>query len=260
MNNILKSDFYRLFKSKSYYICTIVALLLMVTNIFIYKWQWETFSEQLGMETFPYKDGITYGLTVFSNGNILMIIAIFTAIFVTAEFAHGTMKNAVSKGFSKLQIYLSKLVTMTVAVILILLVNFIVSTIAGVIVIGSLGEFTGEFVAIMFKTIGIELLLNFALTAVLVLIAMVVRNLGGVIAIDIIGVFSLGSLIYIALELLVDGKIKFTQYSLMNNISFYNMNTTAMGSDYLRSTIVAVAFLVITTILGIVAFKKSDVK
>lgn len=261
MNRLIQSDFYRLFKSKSYYICTGVALFLLITNVLLANWLTISAGEENPMYAiFPYKDGISYGLTVFSNSNILMIIAIFTAIFVTAEFAHGTMKNAVSKGFSKLQIYLSKMITMTAAAFLVFLVSFIAAVITTTIITGTVGEFTGEYVGYIFKTIGIELLLNVALTSVLVMVSMIFRNLGGVIAIDIIGVLTLGTLIFSLLELLFDGKIKFTEFSLLNNISLYAINQAVDGSDYLRSTIVAIAFLVVSSALGIFAFKKADVK
>ncbi|HWT76912.1 MAG TPA: ABC transporter permease subunit [Mobilitalea sp.] len=261
MNNILKSDFYRLFKSKSYYICAGVAVFLLVLNICLAKWLIVSTNQgDVANTILPYKDGISYGLTVFANSNILMIIAIFTAIYITAEFAHGTMKNAVSKGFSKLQIYLSKLTVMTVAAFLILFVTFLAGVISASIITGTVGDFTSKYIEYILKIIGIELLLNLALTSVLVMVAMVFRNLGGVIAIDILGVLSLGTLIFNILELIFDGKIKFTEYSLLNNISFYFQNQTATGSDYLRSTIVGIAFLVVFAALGTLIFKKADVK
>ena len=264
MKNLLQSDFYRLFKSKSFYICAAVSALLFAAGIFILDWSYQLMSEQStnanAMFTLPYSDGISYALTVFEDSNVLMIIAIFTAVFITAEFSHGTMKNAVSKGFLKLEIYLSKLISMIVATLVIFLITFVAGLISGTIVMGSMGDFTGEFVGYMFKNIGIELLLNLALTAVLIMVAMIVKNLGGVIAIDIIGVMLFEQLLFQLLEFLVHSKIEFSKFSLMKNISFYLMNQTAVGSDYLRSTIVGIAFLVVASALGMFVFQKSDVK
>jgi ABC-2 type transport system permease protein len=207
----------------------------------------------------PFKDGISYGLSALSNGNVQMLLAIFTAIFITSEFSHGTMKNVVSKGFLKLQIFFSKLITMIIAVYIIILANIIVGTLSATIVTGTVGDFTGEFVGEMLKTVGIELLLNAALAAVFVMVAMVIRNLGGAIAVSILGVLTLAPLIYTALEVFIKSKIDFTEFSLLFNIMFY-INETAAGSDYLRSSIVGIIFIVATTALGIFAFKKSDVK
>lgn len=260
MSNLLRSDFYRLFRSKSFYVCTVVAMGLIALNIFLLDWASRVAGEGVNLDVSTlYKDGISYGLTAFSNGNVQMILGIIIAIFVTAEFSHGTMKNVVSKGFPKLQIYLTKLISMTVASYIIIIATFVVGTISAIIVTGTLGDLNGEYISKIVKTIGIELLLNTALTALILLVSMVVRNLGAAIAINIIGIMSFGPLIFSILEYVVKGKIKFTEYSLLNNIAFY-ANNTAKGSDYLRSLIVGLIFLAVSTVLGIYAFKKSDVK
>ncbi|MDF2944896.1 MAG: putative rane protein [Herbinix sp.] len=265
MINLLQSDFYRLFKSKAFYICTAVAAFLVSLSIFILDWSLSVASninttETVNM-TFPYKDGISYGINAFSSGDVHLFIAIFTAIFITAEFAHGTMKNVVSKGFSKVQIYLSKVITMTAASFIMIFTMFIIGTISATIVTGVFSESSGTLIAQMFQIAGIELFLHTALTAVFVMIAMTVRNSGGVIAINIVGVMSLSSLIYVALSYLFHNKINFSDYSLMYNIQlFNNMNLTVTGLDYLRSILVGAAFLAAFTIGGIFLFKKSDVK
>lgn len=261
MKNLLKSDFYRLFKSLSFYICAAVAVLLFGVTIFLMDWTNKMMASQ-DNTTIPlaFNNGLEYAATAFMNSNILMIIGIFSAIFVTAEFAHGTMKNAVSKGFARLKIYLSKLITMVSAAFLIMLVSFIIGWVCATIVTGAAGGFTGDFILYLLKTAGIELLLITAFAAVLVMIAMIVRNLGGVIAIDVIGVMSLEMPLFLALQYLFRNKIEFSEFSLMYNILFYQMNTGATESDYLRSAIVGVVFLALSTALGIFLFRKSDVK
>jgi len=256
MKNLLKSDFYRLFKSKSYYICMLVAAALIIVGLVISN---ALSKQDVAYATLLNKDGMSYGLKTFGDGNVIMIMSIFISIFVTAEFSQGTMKNVVSKGFSKVQVYLSKLVTMTVATYIAFLVAFIVSVVGGSIITGKFGDFTGAFVGIAMKTIGIELLLTLAMTAVFVMIAMVFKNLGGVIAINIIGVFTFLNLIFSALQYLVDNKIKFTEFSLSYNMSLYGVDQVA-GSIFLRSTIVGLVFLAVFTALGLWLFKKADVK
>lgn len=265
MINLLRSDFYRLFKSRAFYICTIVSVTLLAASIFIMDWSIRM-TANLGNENsinllMPYQDGISYGMIAFSGGDVHLFMAIFIAIFITAEFSQGTMKNVVSKGFSKTQIYLSKVITMTTASFIMIFSMFVFGTLAATFVIGSFGDITGSFLGQMLKTIGIELLLHTALTAIFVMVAMTIRSSGGVIAINIIGVISLSSLIYTALNYLFKNKIDFSQYSLMNNISLYhNMNPSVTGEDFLRSFLVGVAFLAVITIGGIFIFKKADVK
>lgn len=261
MRNLVRSDLYRMFKSKSFYICNLVAWFLIAINIFMLEWA----NNMLGAENemyseLPFKDAITYGITSFSNSNMHTILAIFAGIFVCAEFAHGTMKNVVSKGFSKVHIYFSKVITMIVASFITMLSCVVIGTLSATIVMGSVGDFSGEYVLTTLKNMGIELLLIAALTSVLVMVAMVVRNLGGVIAINIVVIVMIAPILFIVLEYLTRKKIKFTEFSIINNLAVYYQNDAMPGTDYLRSAIVAVVFLVATCGLGLLAFKKSDVK
>jgi ABC-2 type transport system permease protein len=132
--------------------------------------------------------------------------------------------------------------------------------VCGSIVIGKFGSLNGEFGSYVLKTLGIELFLYIALTALLLMVAMTVKNLGGVIAIGVIGIISFENVLFALLELAVDGRIKFSEFSLIYNTLFYRMNMEAAGSDYIRSLIVGTVFLLAATTFGIFMFKKSDVK
>lgn len=261
MLNLLKSDFYRLFKSKSFYICTIVYTILRIASAVIMEFTVRLIANNANVTTVPgsvLKDGISYGLTSFTQGGANLYIAIFVAIFITADFTHGTMKNVVSKGFSKLQVYLSKIVTMMAVTYLMLLTSFIFSTITATILTGKFGTFTLTYVGQIFQVIGIELLLYAALVAVFTMIAMVVRNAGGTIAINIVGIVMVGPVIFQVLELFVK-KIHFTDYELSQNIISF-INLTPNSEDVIRAIIIGLAYFVVTTGVGILAFTKSDVK
>jgi len=92
------------------------------------------------------------------------------------------------------------------------------------------------------------------------MIANTVRNNGGVIAINIIGVLFMSYVLYWALELLFKNKIKFSLYSVQNNISLFAQNFAPPGEDILRAVLVGLGFFVVTTAIGIFAFNKMDVK
>lgn len=256
MLNLLRSDFYRLFKSKSYYICMGVEFALALLQIVIMYIMNKTNASPVIPMDF---NGSSFGMSLITGGNIPMMLGISTAIYVTADFSHGTMKNVVSKGFSKILIYLSKLITMIAASYLFIFATMLVGTISATILSGKLGDFTGEYVGVIFKTIGIELLLYTALTSILLLFSMVVKNLGGVIAINMIYILIFEQLFYYLLQVIAKDKILFTKYGLLNNIAFY-AGDTVVGADYLRSALVALITLVITIASGMFLFKNSDVK
>jgi len=259
MVSILKADFFRLFKSKSFYICALVSAVLFGLAIFVLDWSIKVTAAQGFEMAFPYNDALSYGIVSFMDGTVHMITGIFVAIFVTSEFSHGTMKNVVSKGFSKVYIYLSKLIAMTVAEYIIVFATFVTGTLCAWIVTKEFGSLSGDFGEYFFKSIGIELYLSFALIALMLMVSMSIKNMGGSIAINILGVMSLGNILFSLLEYMVNGKIKFSKFSLIYNISFYT-KMGASGSDYIRSLIVGAVFLIVSTVLGILIFKKSDVK
>ncbi len=258
MSKLIKADLYRLFRTKSYYICTGILLVMSILSLLIMKGT-EIF---LGEVVFSLLEltGISYGASAVAGGDIVIFTAIFISVFITQEFVFGTMKNVVSKGFSRVKIYLSKLITMIVATAIMLIALFIVSTVAATIATGELGEITGTFVLEFLRMFAIELLLYSALSSVFVMIAMIVRSNGATIAINIIGVIMFSSLIYELVSLLFKRKYNFYDYSLLNNINTYYINMSPAFEDIIRSIIVGVAFLTVSTLIGVLVFRKTDVK
>lgn len=266
MANLLKSNFYRLFRSRAFYICAIVYTGLMSLSVLMLKLL-DNLNEGLSgdvVSSFPYKDGISFGIMHFSDGEVLLFLAVFVSIFVTAEYTYGTMKNIVSKGFEKHKIYLSYVITLTVAAYIMIAVCFLITTITGSIVTGSIGSFNGPFLLKTLRSVVIEMLLHSAITSVFVMIAMSIRSNGGVIAINIC-ILMFGNLIYGILNLIVqnllkiDTELNFMDYGLQSNI-YEAGNTLLNGGEIIKPILVGLCFFVVSTALGIIAFRKSDVK
>jgi len=257
MSNLLKTDFYRLFRSKSFYICGFIAFALFDLGL-ILIYLLSNMAAVNGAEISVAKSGIEFGLNAFPDMDSQIILSIIIGIFITSEFSHGTMKNVVSKGFSRIQIYFSKLITMIAATYMIILVTFLTGTIGASIITGKIGDFSSNSIAKYARTIGIELLLYAALTALLVAVGMLIRNLGGVIAINIVGIIIFIPIILNILQAISNDKIKFMDFTLMSNMSLYVVN--AEPAAYLRTFIVALAYFAVPTALGVFAFVKADVK
>jgi len=79
---------------------------------------------------------VTFLELTLALGFLPTLFAIFVSLFVAGEFHNGTIKNYVSKGFNRIQIYLSKLVICGVAVLIMYIVNVIFSCIARTIIWG----------------------------------------------------------------------------------------------------------------------------
>lgn len=261
MGRLLRSEFYRLFKSISFFVCTLIIIVLSVGSAFLYEWSYRIAQQQGFSGMMPlYEDGISYGLMTFSGGNTLILMAIFITIFVTSEYAHGTMKNTISKGYQRYQIYLSKLITMLVGTSLILIVMFVTGVITGSLIRGSIGDLSGDKFGILLATLGIQLLLHAAFVAVFVMIANTIRNNGGVIAINIVGILIVFPLIFQALDLIFTNKVVLSKYSMQMNITLFGQLTQLQSEAVIRAVLLGAAYLVATTVIGIFAFNKTDVK
>ncbi|MDF2543722.1 MAG: putative rane protein [Herbinix sp.] len=267
MKNLLRSDFYKLFKSKTFYICALVASVLSAASIFILKWANSVMQSQGVVEdpatgavinVLPYKDGLSFGIAVFSDNTIPLFIGIIISILLSAEFTHGTMKNVVSKGFARHKVYLSKFLTMVTAAVIFMIIVSIVATLSASIALGAFGTLSGTLLLQLIRVWGIEILLVSAFVSVFVMVAMVVRNNGGVIAINIC-LLLFANLVYSLLELIFRHKIPFSDYSLLVNMASM-ANFQPEGEVIVRAIIVGVCFLAVSLFIGLSMFRKVDVK
>ncbi len=110
--NIIKSELYKLKKSKSFCICLSICVAFAA---------FMAYAIQLGVSR---GDGEFVGMGhsgVEMIGHSLSInihqifLAMFISIFVSSEFHNGTMKNYISKGVNRVGMYLSKLAVCGVA-------------------------------------------------------------------------------------------------------------------------------------------------
>ena len=234
MSKLLKADIYRLFRTKAFYVCLIIMYCIIGLNAVIIK-----MSHTLGIEgEIANYNGITFGLEMLTISNIKLFMGIFIAVFVASEFNFGTMKNLVSKGFDRAKIYLSKLITMSIASIIMVMNMFLVAILVVTFATGELGEITSSYLLEILRLLAIELLLYVALGSVFLMIAMVIRSSGGAIAINILGVITFYGLIYELLNRLFKEKYNFHIYSLQGNIMNYYNNISPPLEDMIRSIVV----------------------
>lgn len=129
MSGLLKSDFYKLSKMKSFPICLLIVVALTVGSVFI-----QDYSAQFLGEGIVY-NGSNQLLSTFA-GDCKIFIAIVVSIFAASEFGFGTIKNIASRGFSRISIYFSKLIVSCFIALMIQLVYSIAYTSTATILMG----------------------------------------------------------------------------------------------------------------------------
>ena len=271
------AETYKLKKSKSFYICTIVTaafvflmygMLLMADNI-----QKGKIENGTGGVVVSINDKITDSedqsiwdtisiadlmQQVFSGDVIGCILAIFCSIFVIGEFSSGMLKNITGKGCSRCSIYVSKLAATVLAAVLIALTGMVTVLLAGRIFIGP-NVLSDSLLKNLPVYAGLQLLMVTAIVSLFVWIAQVSRNLAADISIGICTAFLPALLLNVVDMRFADTGIIPSEYWPFTRIA--SCPFSEITASYIAETIfVAVFWTVLTTILGIWHFYKTDIK
>jgi len=112
MTNLLRADFFRLRRDRSFWIC-IAAVLIMSAGMVFY-WCWDdvvTLDSIKGLEYY-------YFLTVVLLG---LFQSVFGCLFLNTEYGEGTVRNKLSVGHTRREVYLSHFFTIEIASLLMVL-------------------------------------------------------------------------------------------------------------------------------------------
>lgn len=264
MLNVLRADFYKLRKSKAFWICTLVGIVVAVLMVVAVQAGISRSLARADTSSPEYQQMLamsksvsgTWAITEFlPQGNFILILAgVFVAIFISAEFGYGTMKNTLSRGAERVSVFASKYITCAVGALFMLVMFIAALLVSGTIVWGFGSVAAGGFVVMVL----LQMLLMLAFTAVFVFISMTVRSSGGAIATNIISVMIVSTLLQ-ALSMLFGSNTDLSQYWLTGAISTLATYTPASG-DVIRGVIVALAWGIVTSAAGLVLFRKTDVK
>ena len=162
MFKLLDAGFSRMKKSK-------VSILLLIYTIGI----------ALFMLYTQYSDMKEYGETIiihqlFVNSITIIgaVIAVFICLFIGTEYSDGTLRNKIIVGASRIKIYLSNLIIVSITTLLSEILYLIIIAIIGIPIFGGLNMSLGNFALIFVDIIGII----FVFSAIFTFISMLVSN------------------------------------------------------------------------------------
>jgi ABC-2 type transport system permease protein len=251
MLNLLRSDFYKLKRSKSYYICLGIIALFVAYIISDFSSS-KHIKEELSPSTFHWIY-MLFQERAFLPYFVPLLQSIFITMLITTEYATGTIKDPVSLGFSRSKIYLSKLSMVSLATIFMLLLAIIVSGLTSILVFGFYGTFTFLDMLLFIRMFLIQIVLYTAYASLFLLISFLIKNIGGTMAFTIIFSLVLGSLASMVGNSLI-GRI----------LLIMNFSPTALPhpsqTDLMLAMVVAISYLILTTGIGLYIFNKRDIK
>ncbi len=277
MIHLIKGEFYKVYKSRAFYVCCILAaaFIVFLYGMLIMADKIErgelangaggvyVSGDAMQESPLPLMEQITI-LEILQQmfGNCACFITIiFAAIFVVGEYTNGAVKNAVGKGYARWKIFMAKYIAAAGVSVILLILTVITTVLCGA-AIGKGGEISGSFFQDLFLFSGIQLLLGVALNGVIVAVCELCRSLGAGITIGI-AIASFSPLITGALDMAIalvlpQSNFKISSYWVMNLIT--ECPVREIGGDFIiRAVLMSIVWIAVTAGAGIYHMKKADV-
>lgn len=175
MNNLLKLEFTKLKRQKSFFVCTII----MVALIFLSMLTAKALANASPEITAEFKaSGIESLISGMNNSSFTLIASIFTVLFVCEDYDSQTVKNIYARGYSRKSVYLSKMISVFVGTTVMFVIVELAALGLGTAFfgLGELGNF--KFLAV----VGTQYVVVMANIALAFVIASLFRRNGGSIA------------------------------------------------------------------------------
>lgn len=281
MLNLIRSDIFKLRKAKYFWILLFINILLAVGTVYLldftYKLAGDSMEAQLTQEQATLDDagmnvsveGIPTGhdqlsasgqLLTFFAGNTTLLMSVLISLFVGSEFNNGTVKIIASRNYSRLKIYLSKLLVGILASILFTLVFVLAATLTATALWG-FGDVSGSYASQLLLKGALELLLGASYVSLFVMFSFLIRQNGGSLAANIC-FLEFTSLVVTLGEMLIHHFLGRT-VTLSDYLPDMCMTALTQNPDrntLLRAALVGVCFLLVPAVLGAASFRKRDIK
>lgn len=266
MNKLLKADFFALIKSKLTYILLGICVFIPLLTVFLYLGISKMLEGDIlgelglgGMANFYSARTIMFGGFSLSN-NTGLIIPIFVGIFTMMDIRNGTIRNKVIFGESRIKIYFSHLIVSITFSVIACIITFLVLA-GGSLIFFEYGvEFTGDEALNFIRCLVIGLLTFAFIATVSTFLALVTKNLALTIILTLLISMGLG----LITTLLIGVSSSSYKYLIYFVPTFANSVVVQSGEltreVFTYGLISYLGFSAINIILGIILFKKEDLK
>lgn len=175
MVRLLRANFARLWKTRSFWVCMIISAGLGLAN----------FLTSYSVNTECVKN---FGAELMSDGsNILLFISIFAALFLGTDYSNGTIRNKLVIGHTRSEIYFSNLITTAAGGLMLLAAAWLVVFVTGLCLGGEMGMPAEELMLKMLICISAVI----AVSAIFTLLGMLIPSKSSIVTITLVLTFVL---------------------------------------------------------------------
>ena len=260
MAELLAEGFRRLFKGKRFYMLMGVMAGFSVLMALIY-----TAMNSLIRSEMEYEDDATEMLSgyltkadrlLFSNSGLLVLLVGITAgMLIVQDFRNNTVRNKIIIGHSRTSIYLTNLIISVVVMLIYEAVFLIFTIVFGGILLGFNDFPSKKIIVNLLLLLPVEL----AMTSLVVFLCNTMKNVGGfVLSITMHYIVSMFSI-----ALLLFSKHPKIQEFIQEAVPSFQMDMLGVDGipeHWLRMMLIMFAITIISTLGGILLFKKTDLK
>ena len=249
MNNLIKFEFRKLFKSKSFYICLAVCLGLVLLGGLTTKVIIENSEGNIDL---PSKYSMLQG--AISSANIVLISGIFTAIFVCEDETLGTIKNIYAKGYSRGSVFISKYITSLVAILIFTFGSMLIAYLFGLL---TWPNATTSIDNLFLDIVG-QVLSIVAYQSIFFAISSKFGKIGSSIAFNIVGPMLVGMVLTMADAFLKLEDFKLSSYwidSLLTNLG----QTTVISQNITTAIVMGIIYSITFVGVGFMLNKKKEI-
>ena len=257
MLNLIRADLYRILRSKALWITFSVLVVFVVasgmTGVIGTIGMYNSALEDLN----TLKSGSMLQLGQMAAGDDLFYFFLpILVVVVTTDFTNGTVKNTLGKGCSRVTYYCSKLIlSMVVCSVFVVMFNTF-PLLVGTLLYG-LGDYFETYN--YFRILATQIPLYLAVVSLGCFIALTVKKTASLNAIYI-PMFIVAQIVITILVNLNSKFIALMDFELSMGVRKYALVETITNNDILAKWGLGIIVIVITTVLGIILFRRSEIK
>ncbi len=254
MKDLLKFEFRKLLKQRSFYVCLIIAVAGVFLAALLEKLSTKIFEVEIdGESILPELSFNAFFLSAARAGNFSILAAVFIGIVANEDFERRTIKNVYAKGYSRTQVYFSKLIYCVTCTTIIFFACACSAALFGAIFIGTT-DFEIKVIWLMLS----QYVAALAEITFYFLLASMFKRIAPTIAIGIVGTGIISLVLgLISLALNING-FSLPEYwfsTFLSSLSELNVKTERIVTCLIASAAYIAAF----TGLGLLCNRKNEV-
>lgn len=250
MGRLVHFEFHKLIRQKSFYICLAVAVaMLAVSTYTTYLMSKDVMdTSEMGI------DAMNVMIGAVSGGVLSMVVGVFIPLFVCEDYVSGTIRNIVTRGYSRLGIFSAKLIAAMLATAIMAIVCMASGYLIGLIFSG---PGTETFDAGTVKILLCQLAVMLAEGALFYAISTVLQKTGGAIAVCLVLPMVLTIVLSLADTALVEKEISLSAYWL-ERINGTLSSFDVKSEDMKKALLTALGYFIVTGVGSFLAVMKRE--